>query len=136
MKRPDLIVTDTGLSEAVNQMSRAMQVAVDIESNGFFRYRERVCLIQLATAHAVYLVDPLAVGDLRPLGGLFNDRSVEMVFHDADYDLRSLDRDWGFRVNNLFDTQIAAAFAGSTQLGLQAVVQEYAGRLGRRPGDE
>lgn len=127
MKRVDLIVTDSGLSQAVNQMSRETQVAVDIESNGFFRYRERVCLIQLATAQAAYIVDPLAVGDLRPLGELFNDRSVEMVFHDADYDLRSLDRDWGFRVNNLFDTQIAAAFAGSTQLGLQAVVREYAG---------
>ena len=44
-----------------------------------------------------------------------------------DYDLRSLDRDWGFRVNNLFDTSIAAAFAGSEQLGLQSVVEEHAG---------
>ncbi len=127
MRRVDLIVTDSRLSEAVNRISTEMRVAVDIESNGFFRYQERVCLIQLATAQAVYLVDPLAVGDVRPLGELFSDRSVEKIFHDADYDLRSLDRDWGFRVNNLFDTQISAAFVGSSQLGLQAVVREYAG---------
>ena len=127
MTQVDLIVTDSRLSEAVNRMSKEMRVAVDLESNGFFRYHERVCLIQLATAQAAYIVDPLAVGDVRPLGELLSDRSVEKVFHDGDYDLRSLDRGWGFRVTNIFDTQIAAAFAGSSRLGLQAVVREYAG---------
>ena len=127
MRRIDLVVTDSSLSEVVNRISKEMRVAVDIESNGFFRYRERVCLIQLATAQAAYLVDPLAVDDVRPLGELFSNRSVEKVFHDTDYDLRSLDRDWGFRVNNLFDTKVAAALAGSIQLGLQSVVKEYAG---------
>ena len=127
MRRIDLIDTESHLSEVVDRIARGMRVAVDIESNGFFRYREQVCLIQLATAQAVYLVDPLAMSNVRPLGGLFSDRSVEKVFHAGDYDLRSLDRDWGFRVNNLFDTRIAAAFVGANQLGLQSVVKEYAG---------
>ncbi len=127
MRRIDLIDTESHLSEVVDRIARGMRVAVDIESNGFFRYREQVCLIQLATAQAVYLVDPLAIGNVRPLGDLFSDRSVEKVFHAGDYDLRSLDRDWGFRVNNLFDTRIAATFVGANQLGLQSVVKEYAG---------
>jgi ribonuclease D len=55
------------------------------------------------------------------------DASVEKVLHSADYDVRSLDRDWGFRIRNLFDTSIAAAFTGSTMLGLAAVVQDYLG---------
>ena len=127
MSRIELVDTGSRLSEVVDSISRAPRVAVDIESNGFFRYHERVCLVQLAAYETAFLVDPLAIEDIQPLGDLLGDQSVEKVFHGADYDLRSLDRDWGFRVNNLFDTGIAAAFVGSTRLGLQSVVQERLG---------
>ena len=122
-----LVNTESHLAEVVDRVSGATRVAVDIESNGFYRYHERVCLVQLAADGTVFLVDPLAIEDVRPLGDLLGDRSVEKVFHAADYDLRSLDRDWGFQVNNLFDTAIAAAFVGSSQLGLQSVLQEHMG---------
>ena len=127
MSRIELVDTGSRLSEVVDSISRAPRVAVDIESNGFFRYHERVCLVQIAAYETAFLVDPLAIEDIQPLGDLLGDQSVEKVFHGADYDLRSLDRDWGFRVNNLFDTGIAAAFVGSTRLGLQSVVQERLG---------
>ena len=65
--------------------------------------------------------------DVRPLGNLLGNRSVEKVLHGSDYDIRSFDRDWGFRVNNLFDTATAAAFVGSKQVGLQSVLKEHAG---------
>ncbi len=125
--RIELVDRAPRLAEVVDGMSRVSRVAVDIESNGFFRYHERVCLVQLAAAETAFLVDPLAIDDVRPLGGLLADRSVEKVFHASDYDLRSLDRDWGFRVVNLFDTAIAAAFVGSSQLGLQSVLKEHGG---------
>ncbi|MDA1348168.1 MAG: HRDC domain-containing protein, partial [Chloroflexi bacterium] len=92
---------------------------------GFHRSPERICLIQLATPDSVYLIDPLEIDDPSPLGELLADASVEKVLHSADYDVRSLDRDWGFRIRNLFDTSIAAAFVGSTMLGLGAVLQEF-----------
>ena len=123
----ELVETTDQLARAVDAMSRSSRVAVDLESNGFFRYRERICLVQLASPDAVYLVDPLAFGDAGPLGELMADSSVEKVFHAPGYDIRSLDRDWGFCVRNLFDTSAAAAFAGSTRLGLQAVLEEYVG---------
>ncbi len=122
-----LVSTESHLVEVIGRISRSPRVAVDIESNGFFRYHERVCLVQLASSETAYLVDPLAIDDIRPLGDLFSDRSVEKVFHAADYDLRSLDRDWGFQVRNLFDTSVAAALVGSEQLSLRSVVEEYAG---------
>ncbi len=127
MSQTELISVESHLAEVVDRISKTPRVAVDIESNGFFRYHERVCLVQLAVAETAFLVDPLAIDDVRPLGDLLGDGSVEKVFHAADYDLRSLDRDWGFRVNNLFDTGIAAAFVGSEHLGLQSVVEEQAG---------
>lgn len=127
MSHIELISVESHLAEVVGRISRMPRVAVDIESNGFFRYNERVCLVQLASTESVVLIDPLALDDVGPLGDLLGDRSVEKVFHAADYDLRSFDRDWGFRVRNLFDTSIAAAFVGSKQLSLQHTVKEYAG---------
>ena len=123
----ELVETESRLAEVMAHVTKAPPVAVDLESNGFFRYHERVCLIQLSSADTAFLIDPLEMDDLRPLGALLGDRSVEKVFHAADNDLRSLDRDWGFRVGNLFDTGIAAAFASSSQLGLKAALEEHLG---------
>ena len=109
-------------------MTSAMKhprVALDLESNGFHRYPERVCLIQLSVADEIYLIDPLAIEDMTPLGVLLSAPSVVKIFHSADYDIRSLDRDWGFRVSPLFDTSIGAAFRGHTRLGLAALIYEW-----------
>ncbi len=122
-----MVRSESRLVEVVDRISSAPRVAVDSESNGFFRYHERVCLVQLSSGDTAFLVDPLAIGDLRPLGELLGDPSVEKVFHAGDNDIRSFDRDWGFRVNNIFDTSIAASLVGSQHLSLQAVVEEYAG---------
>ena len=127
MGQIELVETESRLAEVVARVSKAAPVAVDLESNGFFRYHERVCLVQLSSADTAFLVDPLAMDNLRPLGALLGDPSVEKVFHAADYDIRSLDRDWGFRVSSLFDTGIAAAFVGSSQLGLKAALEEQLG---------
>jgi ribonuclease D len=49
------------------------------------------------------------------------------VFHDADYDLRILDRDFAFRARRLFDTRIAAQLAGEPAIGLAALLEKYSG---------
>lgn len=123
----EIVATTPRLAEVVQNASRWPSVALDLESNGFHCYPERVCLVQLAVPGSVFLIDPLAVPDAGPLGELLADASVEKILHSADYDLRSLDRDWGFRVRTLFDTSIAAAFVGSTKLGLVAVLHDHLG---------
>lgn len=127
MLRIELINTTKRLTEISGSLCTAPMVAVDVESNGFFRYRERICLVQLAAGDDAWVIDPLSIDDLQPLGGLLADGSVEKLFHAAGNDIRSLHRDWGFEVRNLFDTSIAAAFVGSKRLGMQAVLKEYAG---------
>ena len=111
----------------VKEASRQTRIAVDLESNGFHHYPERICLIQLSFPGRVYLIDPISIGDASALSGLLEAESVEKVFHSADYDLRSLDREWGVRVANLFDTSIAAAFCGIRNLGLGTVTNEVLG---------
>ena len=121
------ITTQAQLEEVVESVQRQARVAVDLESNNFHRYPERVCLVQLATFDAVYIIDPLSIGDMAPLGELLANAAVEKVFHSANSDLRLLDRDWKFPVRGLFDTSMAAAFLGSEKLGLAAVLAEYLG---------
>ena len=64
---------------------------------------------------------------MTPLGDVLSDERVEVILHSGDHDIRSLDRDWGFRVNSLFDTSIAAAFTGMDRLGLATVLESSLG---------
>lgn len=124
---PNLVQDDRGVRRLAEVLERADEIAVDIESNSFFNYRERVCLIQVSALDEDWIVDPLAPLDLSPLGGALADPSKQKVFHDGEYDVLSLKRDFGFAFKNLFDTRIAAAVLGSKEPGLASVLS---GRFG------
>jgi ribonuclease D len=121
------IDTIGALDDAVRRLSGQPILGVDIEASGYHRYLDRVSLIQISSRDETVLIDPLAVPTLDLLDDLFSNARIEKVFHDADFDLRSLDRDLGLRVSNIFDTQIAAAFLGVRGLGLGAVIETYLG---------
>jgi ribonuclease D len=124
---PDRIATVEALAAFLAEARSAPTVAVDTEAASFHRYQDRIYLVQLSTGSRTALVDPLAATDLSPLGAFLADATVEKVFHDADYDLRILDRDYGFRARRVFDTRIAAQLAGEPAIGLAALLQRYAG---------
>jgi ribonuclease D len=115
------------LAELIAAVRREPRIAVDTEAASFHRYRDRIYLIQISTADRTALIDPLAIADLSPVGAVLADRGIEKTFHDADYDLRVLDRDYGFRAARLFDTRIAAQLAGEPAIGLAALLEKYAG---------
>ena len=75
---------------------------------GLHAYREQVCLIQISDGQNDYLIDPLAIKDLAPLGPIFADPAIEKVFHACEYDILCLKRDFGFQFANIFDTMIAS----------------------------
>lgn len=77
-----------------------------------------MCLIQISTPEANYLIDPLPLDDLSPLAPVFDAPEIEKVFHAADYDLIMLGRDFGFTCNTLFDTMWAARILGWPRVGL------------------
>jgi len=121
------ISTPEALGEAVAAFRREPLIAADTEAASFHRYRDRIFLIQLSSPSRTAIIDPLAIADLTPVGELLADAAVEKVFHDADYDLRILDRDYGFRARRLFDTRIAAQLAGEPAVGLAALLEKYVG---------
>jgi ribonuclease D len=128
-----LITTPDELSLLAKVLRSASIIAVDTESNSLYAYRERVCLIQFSTQTEDYLVDPLAVGDLSPLGPVFADTGIEKVFHAAEYDLLCLYRDFGFECASLFDTMLAGRILGRVEIGLGSLLEaEFGVTLDKR----
>ena len=122
----DFIEKKRELPSLALALQKESALAVDLEADSLFHYQEKVCLIQVATASNRHiLIDPLSVRDLSPLGPVFKDPSIRKVFHGADYDIRSLYRDFGFEVAGLFDTQIAARFLGYKETGLARLLETH-----------
>ncbi len=119
-----LIETAGSLGRVSQILSDTSLMGVDLEADSLFHYREKICLLQIATEKLKLVIDPLTVKDLSPLQPIFADRSIRKVFHGADYDIRSLYRDFKIEVNNLFDTQVACRFLGMKETGLEAVLHQ------------
>lgn len=115
------------LADVFAALRHEPRVAVDTEAASFHRYRDRIYLLQLAAPGQSVIIDPLAVADLSALGALLADPDAEKVFHDADYDLRVLDRDYRFSVRRVFDTRIAAQLTGEPAIGLAALLEKHLG---------
>jgi ribonuclease D len=109
-------------------LAASAELALDTEGDSLHHYPERLALIQLATASGdVWLVDPLAVDDLSPLGRLVGEPAIVTVFHAGDNDLTHLKRRYGFRFASVFDTAVAARFLGAPALGLDVLLERYLG---------
>ena len=125
MTQPELITTQGQWDRVAGHLSQAPELAIDTEANSMYAYRGRICLIQIASAQAVYLLDPLAVKDLSSLGEILADATVTKVMHGSDYDLRSFHREYDFTVAGLFDTETSARFQGMVSPNLAAVLQQF-----------
>jgi ribonuclease D len=106
-------------------LGRETELAVDTEAASFHRFIDRIYLIQVSSRHDTAIIDPLTVGDAAGFSALLSDPAIEVVFHDADYDLRILDRDYGVRARRMFDTRIAAHLLGEPAVGLAALLEKY-----------
>jgi len=122
LQPPIWVNTNKLLLEMVADLAAQTRVAVDTESNSLHAFREQVCLMQFSTINADYLVDPLELKDLSPLGPIFSNPDIEKVFHAAEYDLVCLRRDFDFNFVNLFDTMQAARVLGYPGVGLDRLL--------------
>jgi len=103
------------------------RLAIDTEADSLYHYFEKVCLIQISTDSATYILDPLAIRNVGELAPIMCDSSVEKVFHASGYDTYCLRRDFDFAFANIFDTHIAAQLLGYEFLGLSTLMEEFLG---------
>ncbi len=114
------------LDAAVAELSKAPRVALDAEGDGFYRYRARLCTLQLATGARVDIVDTLAIEDLSALALLLGPTGPVKVVHDASFDARMLARR-GLPLARVFDTAVAARFLGESATGLSSLLARHLG---------
>ena len=114
-------------SKLIGNLENTSHIAIDTESNSFYAYFNRICLIQVSTEEKDYIIDPFSVGDIEAFGDILADPGIEKIFHAAPNDIAGLKRDFKFRVCNVFDTAIAAKMLGYKQLGLAPILLEHFG---------
>jgi ribonuclease D len=118
-----MIQTTSELESFVSAIENETAVGVDLEADSMYHFKEKVCLIQMATKSTNVVIDPLAIKDLSLLKPLFKSKNVCKIFHGADYDVRSLFRDFRITIQNLFDTELASRFLGYPETSLEAVLK-------------
>src|SRR5262247_1252554 len=132
MSAPLWIKTLGDIDALVASLKGAKALSIDTEADGLHHYPVKLCLVQIADDRGDgHLADPLALPTLAPLAPFFADAGVIKILHAADNDLGYLKRLYGFTVENLFDTAIAARFLGVTSLSLDGLLRDF---LGVDPG--
>jgi ribonuclease D len=124
---PVYLDSPSAVDAFLKTIANARILALDTEGASFHRFVDRIYLLQLSTREQSAIIDPMPIGTPALLGDLLEDRDVEVVFHDADYDLRLLQQDYRWHVRNIFDTRIAAQLLGLRAFGLAALLERYFG---------
>lgn len=110
---PPLTTTTQDLADACARLATHDFVTVDTEFLRETTYYPKLCLIQMASAEEIVLVDPLAEGlDLAPFFALMANEKVTKVFHAARQDLEIIWQKGRLIPAPLFDSQVAAMVCG------------------------
>src|SRR3954462_4624314 len=107
----ELVIADAdGLAACCEHLARCPRVGMDTEFVGEDSFHPRLCLIQLATPEALYLIDPFAFApdELKPFWELLVDPARVVVVHAGREEVRLIHRQVGRTPANLFDLQIGA----------------------------
>ena len=101
------------------------RLGLDTEFMPEGRYKPLLCLVQIAAGDEIAVLDPLVGFEPGPLADVLADPEVEIVVHAGRQDVAILRREWHTEFSNVFDTQIAAGFAGfSAQAGYNGLLHD------------
>lgn len=138
------LIASAGELLAVSQVLRGAETLfldTEFESN---RSGTELCLLQISTGSQIFLIDAIAVRDLRPLADAFQESSL-WVLHAGQQDVMLLSERLKLKTRpRVFDTQIAwslttvehsvsLAYAQFRALGLRATKAHQADDWVRRP---
>jgi ribonuclease D len=139
-----MVTTAHQLSLCCAELEASPFIGFDTEFVGEQTYHPTLCLIQVATAKCLYLIDPLSVGDLQDFWKILIDPRHEIVVHAGRQDVHLCRIAAGAPPGKLFDLQIAAGLVGvvypighatlvGRELGIQIAKGETLTEWGVRP---
>lgn len=119
------IDNETVLEEHLPQIIDTEFLAIDLEADNQHLFEEQVCLVQISTDKYNFLIDALAFKNLDILKPIFEDPKKPKIFHDLEFDLRSMNKEFHCSFINLFDTKMAAEFCGEEKCSLSALLDKH-----------
>lgn len=121
----DLVRTAAELNAACAEARADGILSLDTEFVWTRTYRPQLGIVQIGARNSCWALDCMTAMDVTALKDLIEDPSTVKILHDARQDLTHL-RHWpGAAPKNVFDTQLAAAFAGfPSGIGLQKLLLE------------
>ncbi len=126
--RPEQLAAAVARWRAAKAGGGSGDIALDTEFVFERTFRPGLGLIQLAAGGEIALVDTVRIDDLSPLAELLQAADRRKILHSGSGDVPILRRATGVVPRPLFDTQIAAAFAGlGMSLSYAALLRELFG---------
>lgn len=116
---------DTDVARLAGLARTHRRLGLDTEFMPEGRYRPLLCLVQVAAGDQIAVLDPLTGLEAEPLAEALADPAVEVILHAGRQDVAILRREWRTEFTNVFDTQVAAGFAGfSAQAGYNGLLHD------------
>jgi ribonuclease D len=123
-----IATTFDALQEICSKIDEQRRFAIDLEFIPERTYQPVLCLVQLATVGEAFIIDPLAIKDLSLLWQRVAHPEIETVLHAAGQDLELIFSASALVPQNIFDTQVAAGFAGfGYPIGYGKLLQQLLG---------
>src|SRR3954466_11749006 len=121
-----MLMAQTKVDRVADAARETGRLGLDTEFMPEGRYRPLLCLVQLVVGEEGAILAPLAGPlDAGPLAEVLADPAIEVVLHAGRQDVAILRRQWRTTFTNVFDTQVAAGFAGfSAQAGYNGLLHD------------
>ncbi|KAH8264558.1 hypothetical protein KR038_010051 [Drosophila bunnanda] len=128
MADTELMLVDTveKLKVALEELSQAQQIAIDVEHHSYRTFMGITCLVQMSTRSKDYIFDTLTLRDeMHLLNQVLTDPKKLKILHGADLDIEWLQRDLSLYIVNMFDTHRAAKALNMARLSLAFLLKHY-----------
>ncbi len=125
----EIVVADPhALADCCARLAKTTHLGFDTEFVGEETYEPDLCLIQVSTPDALFLIDPLSAGPLDAFWRLLVEPARTVVVHAGREEVRMCQRGSGQTPGNWFDLQIAAGLVGfNYPMGHGALVYQLLG---------
>lgn len=120
-------VDQVGILEEVSEhLAKQPIIAVDLENHDYYSYEGYSCLLQISTVECDYIIDAIRLKDTIPkVGPIFANPRILKLFHGSESDCLWLQRDFGMRVEGMFDTYVASRMLKLPFHSLAYLVRRY-----------
>jgi ribonuclease D len=125
----DYIDNEKKLKDVCKILEKSKVLGFDLEcENNLHSYGVYISLFQISDGNNNWIVDAISLKEkkqIQPLLGILENKNIQKIFHDVNFDFRVLSYQYDCKPKNIYDTQVAAVFLGKDNIGLGSLLQDY-----------